>query len=160
MTAEEMKQKFNELYQLMATSANVNYMKAFGNVHKEMMEWFIANKPDMAKEWLEKLCAIKWKNYLTQREADKIVSAMEPKAPWTYTQWESAMGKNGYAIEQEPFYNSYALWVTMNMIMSDSSVTLQKYIGVDDLFKAVYELAIDKLMDKDGKFAIRHYFLL
>lgn len=159
MNTEEMKQKFNELYQLMSVSNNISYMKAFGDVHKEMMEWFIINKPDMAKEWLEKLCAIKWKNYLTQREADKIVSEMEPKAPWTYTQWVQAMERNNYTLEKEPCYNSYALWVAMNMIMSDSSTTLQKYIGGDDLFKIVYDLAVDKLTDKDYRFRIRDYFL-
>ena len=45
MTSEEMKKKFWELYQYMATSENVAYMRAFGNVHKEMMDWMIANKP-------------------------------------------------------------------------------------------------------------------
>lgn len=37
MTAEEMKQEFNALYNLMANSNKVEYMHVFGNVHKEMM---------------------------------------------------------------------------------------------------------------------------
>ena len=77
MTTDEMKKKFWELYPYMATSENVAYMRAFGNVHKEMMDWMIANKPDLAQEWIEKLCSIKWKNYLTQKEAEKIVSDAE-----------------------------------------------------------------------------------
>lgn len=160
MTSEEMRKKFHELYQYMATSDNVENMKVFGNVHKEMMVWMIANKPELAQEWLGKLCSIRWKNYLTEKEADKIVSEMQPSASWTYEQWLAAMQKNDYDIEHEPYYNSYSLYVTMNMIMSDSSDTLSKYIDEENMFEAVYELAIDKLRDKDGKFSIRHYFSL
>ena len=155
---EEMIKKFNELYQLMASSENVAYMRAFGNVHKEMMEWMIANKQELAQEWIEKLCSIKWKNYLTQKEAEKIVSGMEPKATWSRDQWNNAMTQRGFDMERETCYNSCALWVTMNMIMSDSSETLSKYIDDTNLFTAVYDLSVDKLTDKDGKFNIRSYF--
>jgi hypothetical protein len=160
MTPEEMRKKFRELYQLMATSNNVAFMHVFGNVHKEMMEWFIQNKPAEAQEWLEKLCAIKWKNYLTHKEAEKIVAAMEPKAPWSMEQWKSAMMQSSLPTMQEPYYNPCALWVTMNMIMSDSADTLSKYVSDGNLFKVVHDLAVDKLMDKDGKFSIRTYFNL
>lgn len=158
MTAEEMKKKFWELYQYMATSENVAYMRTFGNVHKEMMEWMIANKPDLAQEWIEKLCSIKWKNYLTQKEAEKIVSDMEPKAPWSREQWKQAMTQHDFELEHALCYNSCALWATMNMIMSDSSDTLSKYVDDANLFKAVHDLAVDKLKDKDGVFNIRSYF--
>lgn len=158
MTPEEMRKKFNELYQLMATSENVHFMKVFGNVHKEMMDWFISNKPTEAQEWICKLESIRWKNFLTEKEAEKIVASMNPKAPWSREQWKSAMGKHGFELEHEPYYNSCALWVTMNMIMSDSSQTLSKYIDEDKLFKAVYDLAVDKLTDKDNMFCIRCYF--
>lgn len=158
MTPEEMRKKFHELYQLMATSNNVAFMHIFGNVHKEMMEWFIQNKPAEAQEWLEKLCAIKWKNYLTPKEAEAIVAKMIPKAPWTREQWRQAMEQSGYELEMEPCFNRCALWVTMNMIMSDSSETLSKYVNSGDLFKVVHELAMDKLCDKDNVFNIRTYF--
>ena len=158
MTSEEMKKKFLELYQYMATSENVTYMRAFGNVHKEMMDWMIANKPDLAQEWIEKLCSIKWKNYLTQKEAEKIVSDMDPKAPWSREQWKNVMTQSGFDMGHEPCYNSCALWVTMNMIMSDSSETLKKYVAEEDMFNFVHDLAVDKLKDKDGVFNIRSYF--
>lgn len=34
----------------------------------------------------------------------------------------------------------------------------KKYIDEQNLFKAVYDLAVDKLTDKDGRFSIRKYF--
>lgn len=159
-TAEEMKQEFNALYNMMASSNNVEYMHVFGMVHKEMFLWFVQNKPDLAQEWLDKLEAIRWKNYLSQKEAERIVGDMVPSAPWSREQWKAAMEKHGYELEHEACYNSCALWVTMNMIMSDSSETLGKYIDKEKLFDAVYGLAVDKLLDKDGVFSIRKYFSL
>ena len=153
-----MKQEFHALYNLMAGQQNVAFMHVFGQVHKEMMDWFIANKPDLAQEWLDKLESIRWKNYLTSKEADRIVAAMEPKAPWTRDQWKQAMTDHGFELEHEPCYNICALYATMNMLMSDSGDTLAKYVENDNLFKAVHDLAVDKLTDKDGVFNIRSYF--
>lgn len=153
-----MKKEFHALYTLMANSTNVEYMHIFGMVHKEMMEWFIVNKPELAQEWLDKLESIRWKNYLTPKEAEHIVSHMEPKAPWSREQWKQAMEAHNYALMKEPCYNSCALYVTMNMIMSDSADTLKKYVDEQKLFSVVYELAVDKLTDKDNVFSIRSYF--
>lgn len=153
-----MTEKFDSLYGTMATSSNVANMRIFGKVHKEMMTWMIQNKPELAQEWIDKLESINWKNYVTGKEAEKIVSEMEPKAPWTREQWKLAMDQHGFDTEKAPCYNRCALWVTMNMIMSDSSETLSKYVDESNHFKAVHDLAIDKLTDKDGKFNIRTYF--
>lgn len=158
MTPDEMKQEFLALYQMMANSNNVAYMHVFGQVHKEMMEWMIANKPAEAQMWLDKLESIKWDNYLTPKEAEKIVSEMKPSAPWTMDKWRDAMTQHSYDMEDEPYYNSCALWVTMSMIMSDSSDTIKKYVSEDKLFDFVYNLAVDKLCDEDGKFSVRNYF--
>lgn len=158
MTPEEMKKEWNDLYDMMAHSENVEFMHIFGNVHKEMMEWFIQNKPEQAQEWIDKLEAIRWKNYLTPKEAQKIVDGMIPKAPWTREQWKQAMEQHELDLVDEPCYNSCALWVTMEMVMSDSSDTLKKYVAEEDMFQAVYDLAVDKLTDKDEKFMVRKYF--
>ena len=68
------------------------------------------------------------------------------------------MTQSGFDMGHEPCYNSCALWVAMNMIMSDSSETLKKYVAEEEMFKAVHDLAVDKLKDKDGVFNIRSYF--
>ena len=158
MTQEEMKKEFYSLYNMMANSQKVENMRVFGNTHKEMMEWFITNKPDLAQDWIDKLESIKWHNYLSTKEAEKIVSAMNPKAPWTREQWKDAMEKHGLPLEEWPCYNRCALYVTMNMIMSDSSKTLSNFVQGDNLFKMVYGLAVDKLKDQDEMFNVRVYF--
>lgn len=160
MKAEEMRQEFNALYNMMANSTNVAYMHVFGNVHKQMMEWFIANKPELASDWLDVLESIKWKQYLSQKEAERIVGDMEPAAPWSMEQWKNAMAKYGFELEKEPCYNKFALWTVMNMIMSDSSETISKFIEPDNQFEFVYQLAVDKLKDKDGVFSVRSYWRL
>ena len=158
MTQQELKEKYEMLYDYMAVSRTPAYMKTFGNVMNEMMEWFIANKADAAQEWIEKLSAIKWNNYLTPKEAEKIVSEMVPKAPWNRDQWKQAMEQHGFELDEEPYYNRCSMYVTMNMIHSDSIETLNKYIGGGDVFEVIHDLALDKLLDEDRKFSIRKYF--
>ena len=158
MNAQELKERYSSLYDYMATSRNPEYMKVFGRVMTCIMEDMIANNPSKAEEYIDKLESIKWDNYLTPKEAESIVSKMMPKAPWSREQWKVVMERHGYKLENNPHYNRCALWVAMNMIMSDSSETLAKYVSGDKLFDAVYELAIDKLTDKDGVFRVRTYF--
>lgn len=156
-----MRNEFRALYNMMAGSNKVENMHVFGNVHKEMMEWFIVNKPDLAQEWLDKLESIRWCQYLTPKEADKIIAGMDPKAPWSREQWKNAMESFGLPLEEQPCYNKCALYVTMSMIMSDSSKTLSKYAADSNaMFEFVHALALDKLKDVDKRFDIRHYFNL
>ena len=64
MTQTEMKDKFDSLYGYMAASNEPRYMKLFGEVMVEMMDWMIKNQPTAAEQWIETLCAIKWEQYL------------------------------------------------------------------------------------------------
>ena len=165
MNAQELKDKYTMLYDYMASSKNPSYMMTFGKVMNEMMDWMIQNKPDLAQDMIEKLCAIKWHNYLTPKEAEKIVANMHPKAPWSRDVWKNAMVSFDLPLEDEPYYNTCALWTTMNMVYSDSSESIADIIGkplaeipAEQMVKAVYTLAVDKLTDEDGMFKIRKYF--
>jgi hypothetical protein len=84
---------------------------------------------------------------------------MSPAPKWTKQQWMSIMEKLDLTMEMAPYYNRCALYVTMSMIDSDSRNTI-KTLEADEqkYFQLVYSLAIDKLLDKDGVFNIRHYF--
>lgn len=155
-----MTKRFYSLYNTMANSNEVAFMRVFGNVHKQMFEWFVQNKPDMASDWLDVLESIKWKQYLSTKEAGRIVGDMEPVAPWSREQWKSAMEKHEFDIEKEPCYNKCSLWTVMNMIMSDSGATISKYVEPDKQFEFVYKMAVDKLTDKDNVFNVREYFHL
>lgn len=161
-----MKQEFQSLYNLMAGQQNVAFMHVFGNVHKEMMDWFIQNKPDLAQEWLDKLESIRWKQYLTPKEAEAIVSKMNPAAPWKRDVWQRAMADLGLSTEEQPYYNSCALWVEMNKQYSDHAQSLAdkvwkqplSAIPVEEMVSAIYALALDVLKDRDDVYNIRAYF--
>ena len=43
-----MKEKYYELYDYMSQSKNPDNMKVFGKVMNNIVEWMIANKPDIA----------------------------------------------------------------------------------------------------------------
>lgn len=164
-TAEEMKDRYVGLYDYMSVSGKPEYMKTFGRVMNEMMDWMIANKPEAAEEWICKLESIKWQNYLTPKEAEKIVAGMKPEAPWSRDTWKKTMDSMGIVTEEPPYYNSCALWVAMNMKYSDSAQSIANIIGkplteipAEQMVKATHSLALDLLKDADKRFEIRNYF--
>ena len=160
-----MKDRYMGLYDYMAQSRDPKNMKAFGCVMTEMMDYLVANKPDVAEEMIDKLEAIKWHQYLTPKEAEKIVAGMDPKAPWTREQWKGAMESFGLPLEEAPFYNRCALWVEMNKIHSDFGEEIAALLGKPlsasdkDIISACYKMALKNLKDKDGIYDIRKYFL-
>ncbi len=166
MTSQEMKEQYEMLYDYMAQSRDPKNMKAFGRVMTEMMDWLIANKPDVAEEMIGKLEAIKWHQYLTRKEAENIIARMNPSAPWKYDVWQAAMTKLGIPMEEQPYYNACALWTEMNKQYSDHAQSLAdkvwkkplSTIPAEDIVPAIHALAIDVLKDKDGVYNIRSYF--
>lgn len=167
MEAKEIMSKFDELYGMMASSANVKYMHTFGDTMRCMMQNMASKHPELAQEYIEKLCAIKWKNYLTKNEALDIIGKMNPEATWNMQTWINAMTGLGLATEEKPYYNDYALYVAMNQVVSDHGCTIAKILGKEDvkdidtehLVKYAHSLALDLLKDKDGVYNIREYFL-
>lgn len=160
-----MMSEFTSLYGIMTTSGKPEYMRTFGDVMKCMMKDMIALKPELAQEYLGKLCSIKWNNYLTKKEAMNIVSGMNPSGGWDYSEWEKMMEQMDARMEDTPYYNKYALFVTMNMVYSDSSNSISMIakkplsdITKEEMFEFVHMLALDKLEDKDDMFNIRKYF--
>ena len=156
-----MKEEFKELYKLIIHSNNEDKMRVLGSVTKDMMCQLIDNNPQQAREYLNMLQSVKWNNYVTVKEAEQIVSNMKPNVKWDWNYWNRMIVDIDGRYEEEPYYNSYALYTTMSMIMSDSGKTLLN-LGMDEreLFKLIYHLALDKLKDEDNMFNIRSYFKL
>lgn len=164
---EELMKNFDELYGIMATSANVKYMRVFGDTMRCMMKDMADRHPELAQEYIEKLCAIKWKNYLTKNEALDIIGKMNPEATWNMQEWLDEMEKLGFRMEDKSYYNDYALYIAMNQVISDHGDTIVAIkgekslsdISEEELVEYAYRLAIDLLKDKDGVYDIREYFL-
>jgi hypothetical protein len=94
---------------------------------RHMMEWMIENKPEAAEKYIETLCAIKWRQYLTRSEAMEIFENMVPSGAWNYDAWLGAMKNLGLEYEREGVFNCYALWVVMNAIHSDNGKVNRPY---------------------------------
>ena len=166
MTPTELKQRYADLYTYMAGSKNPEYMKMFGSVMTQMMDDAIVASPAKAEEWIDRLEAIRWQQYLTPKEADAILARMDPKAPWTRDQWRQAMETFSLPLEEAPCYNRCALYVEMSKIYSDFGDTIAEMLGKPiaptdkDIIAACYKMALKTLKDKDGVYSIRRYFSL
>lgn len=164
-TPQELKERYDSLYDYMANSKDPKNMKAFGCVMTEMMDVLIAKMPDTAEEMVNQLESIKWHQYLTPVEAQKIVDNMDPKAPWSRDTWKNAMESFGLPLEDAPYYNRCALWVEMNKTYSDYGEEIAALLGKPlnpndkDIIAACYKMALKTLKDKDGIYNIRKYFL-
>lgn len=165
-TAQEMKEQYTMLYDYMAQSRDPKNMKAFGHVMTEMMDYLISNKPDVAEEMIGKLEAIKWKQYLTPKEAEKIVAGMDPSGPWSRDLWKKTMESYGLPLEDAPYYNRCALWTEMNKMYSDFGEEIAALLDKPltptdkDIISTCYKMALKTLRDKDGIYCIRSYFSL
>ena len=165
MNAQELKDRYTALYNEMAASGNPRNMEIFGHVMTETMDYLIQTKPDVAEDMIDKLESIRWKQYLTPKEAQKIVDGMNPKAPWPREVWMQAMEKLGIPVEEQPAYNRCALWVEMNKQYSDHGESVAALLGqplnaipADVIVPAMHRMALDLLKDKDGVYDIRRYF--
>ena len=165
MEGKEIKQKFEVLYNTVATSNEPKYMNVFGETMKAMLDDMIAAKPELAQEYVEKLEAIEWNNYLTKKEAMEIVEGMNPEGGWSVSEWSDLIKDLDLRTEDSPNYNEWSLYAVMNMVYSDSAKSIAAIAGKpleempeDEMFLDVHMLALDKLEDKDGMFDVREYF--
>lgn len=120
-----------------------------------------------AKELLE--CYegnLKFWNFVTSSEAEAIVSRFINEDGTKGPKWKDAeevfkkVEAIGGKTECLPHYNYYALFVAINMYISDQQSTIIKWVGEDDdkIFEACYDLAVARLKDKDRAQWIRTYF--
>lgn len=105
----------------------------------------------------------KYKNYLTENEAKRIVEGMvnydgSKGAKWKPEDVKSAITNLGGKCEMEGEYNFWAMYATMEMKHSDEWGVLRNVVEPSKEAAVCYELAKASLLDKDGKFNVRKYF--
>jgi hypothetical protein len=167
-TAEELYQQFFSRYEGIIRGGITGEMERLGTMTQRVMQWLCTYEPGLAAQAIAILDgedSQQCHNYLSGHEASEIVRQMDPQPQWSPRQVLDMLKSAGYATEEMPYYNSYALATTMCMILSDSGETLKEELGsdirpakADEILRLVYKLAVDKLKDKDGKFNIRKYF--
>lgn len=162
---EDMITRFLELYKEMANSGKTEKMIIYGNASKEAFARMAEVAPEDAQHWLDKMEAIHWHNYVSKAEAMDIVNKFVNAdgthgAHWDYNTFKGAVESLGGRMEEEPYYNCYALWVTANMLYSDHYHSVSEYVPNEDMPRYFYLQAVEKLKDADRPRYIRHYFHL
>ena len=160
---EHMIRKYDELYDEMAASKDPRRMMAFGDSEKWVFHMLAEKHPEMAEKWLSKLEAGKWNNYLSKKEAEEIVSKLVNQdgthgPHWDYETFKSAVESLGGKMEDMPYYNCWALWVTACMLVSDHYKSASEFVPKEMMPKYFYSMAVEKLKDADRPKFVRHYF--
>lgn len=167
----EILERYEELYEDMANSGNKDKMMAFGDAERWAFKRMHEMSPKDAQCWLDKLEAMHWKNYLSKHEADEIAAKLINQngrigAHWGYETFKNAVESLGGKIQEKPFYNCYALWVTANMIYSDHAQSVAEDMGMtspeavpnEKMALSMYKKAVEQLKDVDRPKFIREYF--
>ena len=164
---KEIIEKYDALYEEMASSRDPARMMAFGNAEKWIFHQLAQKHPEVAEKWVNRLEASKWYNYLSEEEAKHILASFmekhgnveEQRYEWEYETLKQAVINAGGQMSEEPYYNCYALWVVMNMLYSDHAETINAFLQPMVKVKFYYRMAVDKLKDVDRPHFVREYFL-
>ena len=148
---DNLQERYESLYNEMANSNDIKKMKLFGSVLNEMMERAINHDTSFAEQEIEKLESMGWHQYLTQKEAKSIYDTFDSKYKWSYDVWEKALNSFDLELERKPYFNKYALWVTMNYIYSTHGETIAQ--------KILETRLDDDLLNRDERFNVRDYFV-
>lgn len=170
-TGEELISRYKELYDKMVLSKDPKNMKVFGESEMWAFGEIAKMYPEMADMWLSMLEAVCWKNYISEKEALKISNKIRNEDNsvgfhWSYDTFENVVEKLGGKTSEEPYYNTYALYVTANMIYSDLANSIAEDMGyakasdvaTEKMALSCYKKAVAYLKDKDDNFHIREYF--
>lgn len=160
---KELIEKYDELYDDMATAKDPRKMMAFGDAEKWMFHMLAKEHPEIAEKWLTKLEAAKWHNYLSKTEAEEIASKLVnqdgSRGPhWSHETFKAAVESLGAKTEEEPFYNCWALWIMANALWSDHHKSLMEFVPKEHEPKVYYLMAVEKLKDVDYPKFIRKYY--
>ena len=159
----ELIEKYDELYEDMASAKDPRKMMAFGDAEKWMFHMLAKEHPEIAEKWLTKLEAGKWHNYLSKTEAEeiaaKLVNQDGSRGPhWSHETFKAAVESLGAKTEEEPFYNCWALWIMANALWSDHHKSLMEFVPKAQEPKVYYLMAVEKLKDVDYPKFIRKYY--
>ena len=160
---KELVEKYDELYEDMASGKDPSKMIAFGEAEKWMFHQMADKHPEIAERWLTKLESTRWHNYLSKSEAEYITSNLinqdNTRGPhWSYDTFKGAVESLSGKMAVEPSYNCWALWVTANMLYSDHHRSTSEFVPRDQEPKFFYAMAVEKLKDVDRPKFIREYF--
>lgn len=176
MTTQELKDLFVMYYDEAVASKDPAKMRILGGVTTRLFNKAAEMHPDIAQREIEALEAMNFRNYVTSAEASEIAAkfvnddkaitgSSEPSkgAHWSMATAKDFLTSRNIPLDDKPYYNWYALWLTMNMIYSDFADEIVELIGEkngEKIAVASYKMAVKKLKDLDRPHFLREYFEL
>lgn len=176
MNAKEMSDLFRSYMDTAVEAKEPAKMQMLATTYTDLFNKVAAVHPELAAATLAMLAPIEYNNYVTSEEAtataakfindDKTISGVsEPSkgAHWPMEVLKSFLTSRNLPLEEKPYYNWPALWLTVNMIYSDFADVLAEQLSTKDnerLAVASYKMAVRKLKDLDRPSFIREYFKL
>lgn len=164
-------EQYNMLYNKMVESKDPEKMKIFGESSKWIFRETAKAHPEMADKWLSYLETTCWNNYLSETIATEIGKSVVNQDGskgfhWPYEAFESTVASLGGKVEEKPYYNTYALYVTANVIYSDHAQSIAEDMGysspqevpAEKMALSCYNKALEMLKDVDSKHYIERYF--
>lgn len=171
MTKEQMINEYEMYKSKIIKSKDVKHMEILSDVCEYLFEQASIKMPDVAESALAHLAATEWDNYLSDKEAMNIGKRLTNQDGtkgfhWNHDVFTKAVESLGGKVEDKPYYNSYALCVTANMVYSDHAYSIAADMGYKDakevpnekMALSCYRKAVEKLKDIDGGFRARKYF--
>lgn len=171
MTKEELQGRYDHLYKLMAEGRDPAKMHVFGHAEKHMFHELAEAHPEAAEAWLAMLEPVEWHNYLSKAEAAEVAAKLENQdatmgAHWDADTFKATVERLGGKLDDKPYYNMWALWVTANMIYSDHAHSIAEDMGYkserevpgEKMALSCYKKAVEKLKDPDRPSFVRWYF--
>lgn len=163
--------RFDELYQDMIDSKDVYKMHVFGESFKWTFKDLAAKHPEMADNVLSHLEATNWKNYLSEREMTNIGKRIKNQDGsrgfhWNFETIKKTLKDLGGRLEDDPYYNRYALATVINMTYSDHAMSIAMDLGFksvnevpeESMALSCYRKSVEKLKDIDRPYFVRDYF--
>lgn len=171
MTKEQMMDEYEMYSHKIIKSKDYKRMEILSDVCEWLFKQAAMKMPEVAESALSHLAATEWNNYLSETEAKnigmRIVNQDGSKGfHWNHDVFTKAVESLGGVVEEKPYYNSYSLCVTANMVYSDHALSIAMDLGYDSPAKvpnekmalSCYRKACELLKDVDGGFQVRKYF--
>lgn len=106
---------------------------------------------------------LRYTNFITEREYAEAMRYLRDKTKYPIFYADCAVARERLLqrnknIEQEPYYNFWALLLSMNVIYSDFRDVIESYVDDSNIEDFVYDLAV-AMNSNDNRIAwIRQYF--
>ncbi len=167
MTKEELLYRFDSVMDKTISVGNKDDMETSRAMFRKLLSILYNMDTRKSVEFMECFEGnLEYNNYVSKDEALRITSSFVnyngTKGAYFGSPEEmiNIIEDMDKEVDLPPYYNEYALYVTMNMYASDQGHVIRKWVGDDKskFIEACFDLASNQLKDVDRPAWIHEYF--